>query len=214
MTGRSRILLADDHGLIVAGTRSLLDDHYDVVGHVKDGQSLVAAAMRLRPDLIILDISMPVINGIDAARQIREGWPEAKLLFVSMHSGPVYLREAMDAGGAGYVIKSAANEELRTAVEMILRGQVYISAGFDRDVVESVQASLRGHARASVSLTFRQSGVLQLVAEGRTNKEIANLLNISVKTVEFHRGRIMVKLGAHSTADMIRYAFQAGMFGT
>ena len=178
-----------------------------------DGRSLVAAALRLRPDLVILDISMPVMNGIDAARQIRKGWPEVKLLFLSMHSGPVYLREAMDAGGAGYVIKSAANEELRIAVERVLKGQVYISAAFDRDVVESVQASMHGRAKASALLTFRQTEVLQLIAEGWANKEIANLLNVSVKTVEFHRGRIMAKLGAHSAADLIRYAFQAGMLG-
>ena len=117
LTRRSRILLGDDHGLILAGARSLLDAHYEVVGQLGDGRSLVAAALRLRPDLVILDISMPVMNGIDAARQIRKGWPEVKLLFLSMHSSPVYLREAMDAGGAGYVIKSAANEELRIAVE-------------------------------------------------------------------------------------------------
>ena len=157
---------------------------------------------------------MPVMNGIDAARQIRKEWPDVKLLFVSMHSGPVYLREAMDAGGAGYVIKSAANEELRIAVERVLKGQVYISAAFDRDVVESVQASMHVRAKASALLTFRQTEVLQLIAEGWGNKEIANLLNVSVKTVEFHRGRIMVKLGAHSAADLIRYAFQSGMLGT
>jgi len=214
LSRRSRILLADDHGLILAGTRALLDAQYEIVGQLTDGQSLVAAAMLLRPDLIILDISMPVMNGIDAARQIRKEWPDVKLLFVSMHSGPVYLREAMDAGGAGYVIKSAANEELRIAVERVLKGQVYISAAFDRETVESVQASMHKRANASALLTFRQTEVLQLIAEGWGNKEIANLLNVSVKTVEFHRGRIMVKLGAHSAADLIRYAFQSGMLGT
>ncbi len=214
MSRRSRILLADDHGLILAGTRALLDAQYEIVGQLTDGQSLVAAAMLLRPDLIILDISMPVMNGIDAARQIRKEWPDVKLLFVSMHSGPVYLREAMDAGGAGYVIKSAANEELRIAVDRVLKGQVYISAAFDRETVESVQASMHKRANASALLTFRQTEVLQLIAEGWGNKEIANLLNVSVKTVEFHRGRIMVKLGAHSAADLIRYAFQSGMLGT
>ncbi len=213
MTNRSRILLADDHGLIVSGIRSLLDAHYDVVGQLGDGQSLVGAALRLRPDLVILDISMPVVNGIDAARQIRKAWPEVKLLFVSMHRGPVYLREAMDAGAWGYVIKSAANEELRIAVERVLKGQIYISAGFDQDVVASVHASMRGRARASALLTFRQREVLQLIGEGWGNKEIANLLNISAKTVEFHRGRIMLKLGVHSAADLIRHAFQAGMLG-
>ena len=213
MSNRSRILLADDHGLIVTGIRSLLETHYDVLGQLGDGQSLVAAALRLRPDLVILDISMPVVNGIDAARQIRKAWPEVKLLFVSMHNGPVYLREALDAGGGGYVIKSAANEELRIAVARVLKGQIYISAGFNQDLVASVHASMRGRAKASALLTFRQTEVLQLIAEGWGNKEIANLLNISPKTVEFHRGRIMLKLGAHSAADLIRHAFQAGMLG-
>jgi DNA-binding NarL/FixJ family response regulator len=210
---RARIVLADDHGLIMAGTRALLDNQYEVVGQFGDGQSLVAGALRLRPDLTILDISMPAMNGVDAARQIRKEWPDAKLLFVSMHSSPVYLREAMDAGGAGYVIKSAANEELRLAVEKVLKGQVYISSAFDQEVVESVQASMKGRSGPSLSLTFRQTEVLQLIAEGSGNKEIANLLNISVKTVEFHRGRIMAKLGANNAADLIRYAFQAGMVG-
>lgn len=211
MIRRNRILLGDDHALILTGTRALLDDRYEIIGQLGDGRSLVALAIRLKPDLVMLDISMPVMNGIDAARQIRKEWPEAKLLFLSMHSGPVYLREAMDAGGTGYVIKSAANEELQIAVDRVLKGQVYISAGFDRDVVEGVQASMHGRAKASAQLTFRQREVLQLVAEGWANKEIANLLNVSVKTVEFHRGRIMIKIGAHSAADLIRYAFQSGM---
>ncbi len=213
MIRRNRILLGDDHALILAGTRALLDDRYEIIGQLGDGRSLVALAIRLKPDLVILDISMPVMNGIDAARQIRKEWPEAKLLFLSMHSGPVYLREAMDAGGTGYVIKSAANEELEIAVERVLKGQVYISAGFDQDVVEGVHASMHGRAKASAQLTFRQKEVLQLIAEGWANKEIANLLNVSVKTVEFHRGRIMIKIGAHSAADLIRYAFQSGMLG-
>ena len=213
LSRRSRILLADDHALILAGTRSLLDAHYDIVGQLRDGRSLVDAALRLRPDLIILDISMPVMNGIDAARQIKTGWPEAKLLFLSMHSAPVYLREAMDAGGMGYVLKSAANEELRIAVRRILKGHCYITPSFDREVVETVQASMRAAPGTSVALTFRQQEVLQLVADGRGNKEIADLLNISVKTVEFHRGRVMAKLGAHHVADLIRYAVQAGMVG-
>lgn len=210
---RARILLADDHGLIVAGIRGLLDPEHDIVGHVNDGRSLVESVLRLRPDLTILDISMPQLNGIDASRQIRSIWPEVKLLFVTMHANPVYLREAMAAGAMGYVLKSSAFEELRTAVRRVLKSQVYITPSFDRDLVESVRATFRGRRRPSATLTPRQAEILQLVAEGWGNKEIADVLAISVKTVEFHRGRIMGKLGAHNVADLVRYAVQCGKIG-
>src|SRR5260370_2227855 len=210
---RNSILLADDHALILAGIRGLLNGNYDVVVQVGDGRSLVDAALRLKPDLIILDISMPLLNGIEAARHIKKAWPEAKLLFLTMHASPAYLKEAMDAGGMGYIVKSSANEELRTALHKPLRGQVYITPSFDQDVLEAVQASCRARPRPSVPFTFRQAEVLQLVAEGWGNKEIADLLKVSVKTVDFHRGRIMRKLGAHNVAELVRYAVQAGMVG-
>jgi DNA-binding NarL/FixJ family response regulator len=210
---RSTILLADDHALILAGIHGLLDGHYDIVEQVRDGRSLVAAAVRLKPDLIILDISMPLLNGIEAARQIKKVWPGAKLLFLTMHASPAYLKEAMDAGGMGYVLKSSANEELRNAVQKILKGQIYVSPSFDQDVPEAVQSSQRGFARPSGPLTFRQAEVLQLISEGWGNKEIAVLLQVSVKTVDFHRGRIMRKLGAHNVAELVRHAVQAGVVG-
>ena len=210
---RSTILLADDHGLILAGIHGLLGGYYDIVEQVRDGRSLVAAAVRLKPDLIILDISMPLLNGIEAARQIKKVWPGAKLLFLTMHASPAYLKEAMDVGGMGYFLKSSANEELRSAVQKILKGQVYVSPSFDQDVLEAVQSSQRGHPRSSAPLTFRQAEVLQLVAEGWGNKEIADLLKVSVKTVDFHRGRIMRKLGAHNVAELVRYAVHSGVVG-
>jgi DNA-binding NarL/FixJ family response regulator len=210
---RPRILLADDHSIILAGIRSLLDGHYDVVGQVSDGRSLVEAALRLRPDLTILDVGMPLLNGIDAARQIKKEWPRAKLLFLSMHSSKVYVREAIEAGGLGYVLKSSAAEELRTAIQRVLRGHAYLAKSFDSEVLETVQSSLRKPGRSSVQLTGRQREVLQLIAEGRVNKEIAAILKVSVKTVEFHRGRMMSKLGVHSVAGLIRWAVQAGLTG-
>ena len=213
MIKRSTILLADDHALILAGIRGLLNGCYDIVEQVRDGRSLVDAALRLKPDLIILDISLPLLNGIEAARHIKKVWPGAKLLFLTMHASPAYLKEAMDAGGMGYILKSSANDELRSAVQEILKGQIYITPSFDRDVLEAVQASRRGRPRPSVPFTFRQAEVLQLVAEGWGNKEIADLLKVSVKTVDFHRGRIMRKLGAHNVAELVRYAVQAGMVG-
>ena len=208
-----RLLLADDHSFILAGIRSLLEAQYDLVGQVSDGRALVEAALRLRPDLTILDVTMPLLNGIDAARQIKKEWPEAKLLFLTMHASAVYLREAVAAGGLGYVLKSSATEELRTAIQKVLKGGAYLAPSFDREVLEAVQSSIRKPGRSSVQLTGRQREVLQLIAEGRVNKEIATILNISVKTVEFHRGRIMGKLGVHSVAELIRWAVQAGLVG-
>jgi DNA-binding NarL/FixJ family response regulator len=208
---RARILLADDHSFILAGVRSLLEAHYDLVGQVSDGKSLVEAAGTLRPDLIILDVTMPLLNGIDAARQIKKVWPEARLLFLSMHNSPVYLREAIDAGGSGYLLKASAVEELRTAIQKILKGQTFVAPSFERGIFEDVRASVLRPGRSSVQLTERQREVLQLIAEGRGNKEIAAILDVSVKTVEFHRGRIMNKLGIHTVAEIIKWAVQVGL---
>ena len=206
-----RILLADDHALILAGIRGLLEPQYDIVEQIGDGRSLIEAALRLRPDLIILDISLPLLNGIDAARQLKKVWPEVKILFLTMHASQLYLREAMDAGGMGYVLKTSAFEELRTAVQKALAGQTYVSPSFNREVLETAQTSMRGRGLSSVRLTERQIEVLQMVADGCGNKEIAHRIQVSVKTVEFHRGRIMARLGAHNVADVIRYAVQAGI---
>ena len=211
MIKRPRILLADDHIFILAGVRSLLEARYDLVGQVSDGRSLVEAAGRLRPDLIILDVAMPGLNGIDAARQIKKEWPQARFLFLSMHTSPVYLREAFSAGASGYVLKSSAAEELRTAIQKVLKGQTYVAPSFEPGILEDVRRP--AVSPGSVQLTERQREVLQLVAEARGNKEIAAILKISVKTVEFHRGRIMEKLGVHRVAELTRWAVQAGLVG-
>jgi DNA-binding NarL/FixJ family response regulator len=213
LSKRARILLADDHSFILEGIRSLLEAHYDLVGQVSDGRSLVEVAGRLRPDLIILDVTMPLLNGIDAARQIKKAWPQARLLFLSMHASTVYLREAFDAGGSGYVLKTSAVEELRTAIQRVLKGQTYVAPSLERGILEGAQPPVLQSGRASFQLTERQREVLQLIAEGRGNKEIATILNVSVKTVEFHRGRIMNKLGMHTVAELIRWAIQSGLVG-
>ncbi len=209
MIRRARILLADDHVLIVAGVRTLLEAHYDLVGQVGDGRSLVEAAVRLRPDLIILDVTMPMLNGIDAAQQIKKAWPQAKLLFLSMHASTAYLQEAFNAGGSGYVLKSSAAEELRTAIQKVLSGQTYVAPSLEQGITQGV---LR-QGGLSAQLTERQREVLQLIAEGRGNKEIATILGVSVKTVEFHRGRLMERLGVHGVAELVRCAVQAGLVG-
>ena len=213
MTGQPRILLADDHSFLLAGIRSLLESQYDLVGQVSDGWAVVEAVLRLRPDLTILDITMPLLNGIDAVRHVKKEWPRAKFLFLSMHSSPVYVREAIEAGGMGYVLKSSATEELRTAIQKVLRGQVYLAPSFDREVLEAVPSVFGKTAKSTGLFTIRQREVLQLIAEGRSNKEIAAILKVSVKTVEFHRARIMGKLGVHSVAALIRWAVRAGLVG-
>ena len=210
---RPRVLLADDHSIVLAGIRGLLGDTCEVVGEMKDGASLVAAALRLRPELIILDISMPILNGLDAARQIKKQWPDARLLFLSMHQGPVYLREALSAGGGGYLLKSSAPEELRSAISKVLKGQLYLDPGFDRRILEKTLTPSGRPPRSSIQLTDRQRQIVQLIAEGRVNKEIAGILKVSVKTVEFHRGRIMAKLGVHTAAALSAYAVRQGLAG-
>ena len=208
---RARILLADDHSLILEGVRLLLERHYDVVGMAADGRALVNDCLRLAPDLVVLDINMPILNGIDAGREIKRALPATKLVFLSMHSNAIYLRKAFDAGASAYVLKSGATEELLTAIEAARKGDTYVSPGFGRDVIDSTRNPQDKSKRAVIELTARQRQILQLVAEGKQNKEIADILCVSVKTVEFHRSRLMEKLGAHSVVELTRFAIQEGL---
>ena len=211
MMTRPTVVLADDHALILDGIRGLLAPFCEVVREVSDGRALVEAALALKPDLVILDITMPLLNGIDAARRIREMWPEAKLLFLTMHANPIYLREAFRVGGMGYVLKSSATEELRNAVQRVLRGIRYVPASLG--ISDTSDTNPATASRAYAGLTDRQREILQLVAEGRGNKEVAGILGVSVKTVEFHRGRVMRKLGVHTAAELGRFAVQSGLVG-
>jgi DNA-binding NarL/FixJ family response regulator len=208
---RARILVADDHSIILAGVRSLLEQEWELAGHVEDGRSLVEAALKLRPDLMIVDIGMPVLNGIDALKQIRKVWPEAKVLFLTMHANLMYLKGAMRAGACGYVLKSSAAEELRPAIRKILKGQVFVSPALGPDALEVLQTPSGRQPMSTVGLTDRQRQVLQLVAEGRKNDEIAKILNVSVKTAQFHRGQIMRKLGVHSAVKLTQFAVRDGL---
>jgi DNA-binding NarL/FixJ family response regulator len=209
-----RILLGDDHSLIVEGIRRLLESHYEVIGAADNGKSLVEAALRLAPDVVVLDVSMPILNGIDAAREIKKGLPSTRLVFLSMHSNAIYLRKALQAGASAYVLKSGASEELLTAIEAAREGNSYISPGFGQDVIDNLQNQPEGATRAVIELTDRQRQILQLIAEGKQNKEIADILRVSVKTVEFHRSSLMTKLGAHTVAELTRFAIQEGLIGT
>lgn len=208
---RLRILLADDHALILRGVRSLLEPHHDVVGECRDGQALVQAAHELKPDLVILDISMPVMNGFDAAQQIHASMPGIRLVFLSMHPNPIYLRQALKTGASAYVLKTDASEELLTAIHDVMHGKTFLSSGFDEEVRIGLWTRSGDLTRAEAGLTDRQRQILQRVASGRTSKEIAAELDVSVKTVEFHRSRLMEKLGVHSTAELTRRAIEDGL---
>jgi DNA-binding NarL/FixJ family response regulator len=205
---RPRILMADDHAIVLAGLRKLVEAEGEVVGMVEDGRALVEAAQQLRPD-----ISMPLLNGLDAARQISKLVPESKLIFLTMHATPTYATEAFKAGASGYLIKRSAAVELKQAIQAVMRGQHYMTPLITKDVLAATLQSPDGQFNKPLvtSLTQRQREVLQLVAEGKGTKAIASILNISVKTVEFHKFRIMSELDLHSTAELVKYAIGEGL---
>lgn len=196
---RARILLADDHALMLDGFANLLKPKYTVVGTAEDGKALVETAIRLSPELIILDITMPILNGIDAAREIRKHLPQVKLLFVTMHTSPTYLQAALDAGANGYAVKSSGRSEILAAVEKVLGGSRYITPGMGSDGLDRS------------GLTARERQILQLTAEGKSRKEVAFSLQISEKTVAFHKNNLKGKLGLRSTAQLTRYALDEGL---
>lgn len=212
---RPRILMADDHSLVLAGLRKLVEAEGDVVGTVEDGRALVEEARRLRPDLILLDISMPLLNGLDAARQLTKLVPEAKLIFLTMHATPTYATEAFKAGASGYLIKRSAASELKQAIQAVIRGQHYMTPLITKDVLAATlyHPGDQMRQRPVDLLTPRQREVLQLVAEGKSAKTMASILHISVKTVEFHKARLMDILDLHSTADLTKYAVAEGLVG-
>ncbi|MDP9132507.1 MAG: response regulator transcription factor [Nitrospirota bacterium] len=206
-----RVLLADDHTLVLEGFRRIVEQRCEVVGAVEDGRALVEAATRLHPDLILLDISMPLLNGLDAARQIKKTRPDVKLIFVTMHADRAYVSEAFKAGASAYLLKRSAARELDQAIDSVLNGQYFVTALLTRDVVTSLSEGHTTLFAQRQELTPRQREVLQLVAEGRTIKEIAALLNISPKTVEFHKAQIMFHLDLHTTAELTKYALAHGL---
>ena len=206
----ARILLADDHAVVIEGLRRMLDSpRFEVVGVATDGRALLEAAARLRPDIIISDVAMPLLNGIDAARELRERDPHLKIIFLTMHSEVMFATAALAAGALGYVLKSAAGEELLSAIRHALQGRVYVSKAIAQSVKHAAEVMPK---RGVVNgLTHRQREILQLLAEGRQIKEIATVLNLSPKTVEFHKYRIMDMLSVHTAADLTRYALKHGI---
>lgn len=213
ITGKKpRLLMADDHSIMLAGLRKLVEGVCDVVGTVQDGRALVEAAEQLRPDLILLDISMPLLNGMDAARQVKKSVPDAKLIFLTMHASPVFATEALQSGASGYLLKQSAASELPLAIETVLKGQIYLTPTITKPVLDSMgKQKATGLRKSMTQLTPRQREVLQLLAEGKTSKDIAVLLNVSVKTVEFHKTRLMEQLDLHTTLALAKFAIAEGL---
>jgi DNA-binding NarL/FixJ family response regulator len=208
---RPRILLADDHTLFVEALQKVLEPEFELVGSVGDGRALLEAAPRLKPEVILLDLSMPLLNGIDAAHQLRRLVPEAKLVFLSMHGDPTYVTEAFRAGASSYVLKRASAMELVQAIRTALRGQLYVSPLLAKGVLDPLLNQPTSPGTVQATLTLRQREVLQLVAEGRSLKEIASILCVSIKTVEFHKTRIAKQLGLFTTAELTKYAVTHGL---
>jgi two-component system, NarL family, response regulator NreC len=205
-----RILLADDHSVVRQGFRLILENQPDmeVVGEASNGREAVTVAESLQPDVVIMDVTMPELNGIEATRRIGELSPRTRVLALSMHKDSVYVREILRAGAKGYLLKDAAGNDLLAAVRAVARGEAYLSPA----VSDAVLTDYRKHVTNPIDLlTSREREVLQMIAEGKTNKEIANSLQLSVYTVEAHRGRIMEKLNLHSTGELVRFALRNGL---
>lgn len=208
---KPRVVLADDHSLVLEGFRRILEHQCDLVGMVEDGRALIEVAQRTQPDIAILDVSMPLLNGIDAAMQLKRLQPSIKMIFVTMHDDVDYVRSAFEAGASGYLLKRSAVDELEQAIRVVWAGNTYITPLIAKDLIETFLATRPAHSRHKKVLTFRQREVLQLLAEGRAVKEIAVRLKISTRTVEFHKAQAMEQLGLRTTAELIKYALTHGI---
>ena len=210
-----RVLLAEDHTIVRKGLRSLLDGEagIEVVGEAEDGRAAVEHARQLRPDVVLMDIAMPGLNGLEATRQLKRQFPEVKVLVLTMYANEEYIFQILRAGASGYVVKKAAPGELVTAIQTVHRGDFYLSPSISRTVIEEYvrQAEAMASEDSYDRLSPREREVLQLIAEGQPNREIAETLHISVKTVETHRANLMEKLDLHSTAQLTQYAIRKGV---
>ncbi|HWA38849.1 MAG TPA: response regulator transcription factor [Burkholderiales bacterium] len=207
-----RVVLVDDHALVRAGMRSLLGSmpQVEVVGEASSGEEALALARNLQPDVVLMDIAMKGMTGLEAATRMREACPRARVIILSMHAGEEYVLQALRAGAVGYLLKDAATGELELALRSVMRGESWFSPAVSRQVVEGYVQRVGGEAVADV-LTARQREVLRLVAGGKSTKEIAYDLNLSVKTVETHRAQIMERLGIRDVAGLVRYALRTGL---
>jgi len=202
------VVLADDHQIVLEGLRSLLKENFELLGTASNGRELMELCTRLRPDVVVADISMPLLNGIDAVQQLRQQGFEAKVVFLTMHRDQTYATRALEAGASGYVLKHAASDELVPAIQAALRGQTYVSAALRS---EAREAAAFGGGKTVADLTARQREVLQLVAEGKSAKEIAAILGISPRTAETHKYKLMDELGLKTGAELVQYAIRHGL---
>src|SRR5262245_64178775 len=205
---RPRVLLADDHRMVSEGLKNLLTSEFELVGVVEDGRALVAAARSLRPDVIVADISMPRLNGIEALAELRKDDPGVKVVFLTMHRQVGYARRALKAGAMGFVLKHSAPKELVLALRAALEGNTFITPSLAGEIQKRPKADPSG--KPAAALTRRQREVLQLLAEGKTAKEIADVLDISTRTVEFHKYEMMQSLGIQNGAELIHFAIKHG----
>jgi len=209
---KTRVLLADDHTLVAEALKSLLAEPFDLVGVVHDGRALVEAAEKLRPDVIVTDISMPLLNGLEAVRQLRERRPETRIIVLTMHRDTHLAASAFRAGVSGYLLKISPSEELVTAIREVAQGRSYVTTLLAKDLINLLMHT--GTARENEApLTARQREVLQLIAEGRTMKEVAGLLNISPRTAESHKYDIMQALSVRTTAELVQCAIRMKLVG-
>lgn len=207
---RPRVLLADDHRLLREAFARLLEAEFDVVGAVADGAMLLTAAPDLRPDIVVLDIAMPLLNGLDAARQLKRLMPEVKLIFLTMNEDPDVAAEAFRVGASGYLLKNSAASELLQAIQEVMCGRSYVTPLATRGLIDTF-LNPSGPPPKSVELSPRQCEVLQLLAEGHTMKEIARILKITPRTVAFHKYSIMEAVGIRSSAELVQYAIKQGL---
>lgn len=212
----TRVLLADDHTLVRAGLRKLLESmpEVTVVGEADDGLALLALAAQLQPDLVLMDIAMAGLNGLEATARLLKAQPGIRVLILSMHQNEEYVRQALRNGAMAYLLKDAAPVELELAIQAVQRGETYLSPAVSRGVVSDYVQRLRGDAAPADTLTPRQREVLQLVAEGHSTKEIARRLDLSVKTVDTHRSQLMKQLDIHEVAGLVRYAVRSGLISS
>jgi DNA-binding NarL/FixJ family response regulator len=208
---RPRVLLGDDHVMFCEGLRAILNPHFDVVGIVENGQQLVTAAEQLKPDVVVADVSMPLLNGIGAARRLRKTKHPPKIVFLTMHADATFATEAFRAGAVGYVLKSSPSSEIVTAIQEAIRGRTHISALVAGGVLGSLMENHTAGKKNAGELTVRQKEILQLIAEGKSPKEIAAIFSVSPRTVEFHKYRIMEAIGARTIAELTRYAVTHGI---
>lgn len=211
---RRRVLLADDHRMVAEALRTLLEPTFELVGIVEDGRALIEAAQRLRPDVIVADITMPHLNGIDALVQLKRDNHHVRVVLLTMHKDVAYARRALEAGALGYVLKHSAPAELVMAVNAALEGRTYIATAIAGEVIQALRTGGRQTIDEAAQLTPRQREILQLVAEGCSAKVIATRLDISPRTVEFHKYQMMEALKLQSSAELIHFAIKHGIVAT